>query len=46
MKVTGQHVPQPENLAVESESDDEEEQQEMIDWALEWRRKPWASIVT
>ena len=48
MKANGQHVPQSENQAVDnSESDDEEaEQQLIIDWALEWWRKPEAPIVT
>ena len=45
MRATGR-IGQSENQAVDSESDDEEEQQLMIDWALEWWRKPGAPIVT
>src|SRR5437667_4581329 len=47
IKALGQRVPQSENQAIDSDSDDEEnEQQVMIDWALEWWRKPGAPIVT
>jgi len=46
-KALGQHVSQSKNQAIDSDSDDEEnEQQVMIDWALEWWRKPGAPIVT
>ena len=45
MRATGR-IGQSENQVVDSESDDEEEQQLMIDWALEWWRKPGAPIVT
>jgi U3 small nucleolar RNA-associated protein 14 len=46
-KVAGQRISQSEDQAVDSESDGEEEdQQVMIDWALEWWRKPGAPIVT
>ena len=43
IKPIEQRVSQSENQA-DSESDDEEEEQQlMIDWALEWWRKPGAS---
>jgi len=45
MRATGR-IGQSENQVVDSESDDEEEQQLMIYWALEWWRKPGAPIVT
>ena len=49
MKGLGQRVPQSENQAIDSDSacsdDEENEQQVMIDWALEWWRKPRAPIV-
>ena len=46
MKVNEQHISQSENQVADNESDDEEEEQQvMIDRALEWWRKPRASIV-
>jgi hypothetical protein len=48
-KATGQHIThtQSEDQTVDSESDDEEEEQQVIiNWALEWWRKPGAPIVT
>ena len=47
MKALGQRVPQSEDQAIDSDSDDEEnEQQVMINWALQWWQKPGAPIVT
>ena len=41
MKATGDIVPQSENEGIDSETDDEgEEEQVIIDWAMEWRQKP------
>lgn len=47
MKATGDIVPQSENIGTDSETENEgEEEQVMIDLALEWWQKPRAPIVT
>lgn len=46
MKATGDRESQPENPNADSETDNEGEEQVMIDWALEWRQKSGAPIIT